>query len=421
MNKILFAFKKVFAKKRGSLGENWNFVSNGSILSSPVVLDIDGDGQEEIVFGTKNGEIHCLDLTGRSKWSFQVQEHLSDVELMFLDADGMNTIHAPPNIDDINNDSHREVVFGSELGFVYAVDHHGKLIWKYRAEGPVRASPLLVDLNNDGRKEVVFGCLDKNLYVLSHDGKLLWKHAVDTPIESTPAALLKGSPQIVFGSDDGIIHSIDFKGQQVWSYQTRGKITAQPEIADLLGNQQELIIVGSFDNYLYAFNHEGNLVWSFPTNGPIVSKVCVADINNDRRKEVLFGSCDNKIYALKPNGDKLWEYETDFWVVATPIVADVDGDGKPEVVAGSYDHSLYVLDAEGSYILDYVPGLSGVVPQAGHYNEIMTKAPGVLHGKKLWQYEADGIIVGCAVVPQNRNIIINTKVGKVNDIAHKVM
>ena len=86
---------------------------------------------------------------------------------------------------------------------------------------------------------------------------------------------------------------------------------------------------------------------------------------------------------------------------------------------GSYDHNIYVLDSEGSYVLDYVPGVSGIVSQTGHYGDAVTKEPGKTQGKKIWQYQTEGIVVGCAYVKDQNSIIVNTDSGKINNIVHK--
>ena len=104
-------------------------------------------------------------------------------------------------------------------------------------------------------------------------------------------------------------------------------------------------------------------------------------------------------------------------VFATPAVGDITGTGELDIVFGSYDHNIYVLDSEGSYMLDYVPGVSGIIGQTGQYGDAITKEPGKTQGKKIWQYQTEGIVVGCAYV-QN-NIIVNTDSGKINNIMHK--
>jgi outer membrane protein assembly factor BamB len=178
-----------------------------------------------------------------------------------------------------------------------------------------------------------------------------------------------------------------------------------------------VIVIGSTDGNLYCLTEKGSLIWDFHTNGAICGKATIIDLNKDGNMEIVFGSCDNCIYALDNTGKKLWSYETDFWVVASPIVTDIDNDGKLEIIAGSYDHNIYVLDSEGSYMLDYVPGVSGIIGQTGQYGDAITKEPGKTQGKKIWQYQTEGIVVGCAYV-QN-NIIVNTDSGKINNIMHK--
>jgi hypothetical protein len=254
---------------------------------------------------------------------------------------------------------------------------------------------------------------------LGSTGKLLLKLKITSPIESTPAVMKKTSKQIIFGSDDGTIYSVDFAGKLLWKYKTNGKVIAQPTILDLYNDGKEYVVIGSFDNSLYCIDSMGKLIWQFKTEGSICSKAVSGDINNDQKPEIVFGSCDNKVYALRNDGEKIWDYETDFWVVASPIITDMDGDGKPEIIVGSYDHNIYILDSEGSYVLDYVPGISGVVNQAGNYSEIPTQEPGRIHGKKIWQYETDGIIVGCAYVHDTNEIIVNNKIGKVKNISHR--
>jgi len=100
------------------------------------------------------------------------------------------------------------------------------------------------------------------------------------------------------------------------------------------------------------------------------------------------------------------------------VLVDMDKDGNMEVVAGSYDNTLYILDAKGSYELDYVPGLSGVVHQAGHYTDIMTQEPGKLQGKKIWEFQAKGVIVSTNFDSTNNTIVIADKTGEIEAIKY---
>jgi len=419
MSKITFAFKKLTKKRFGRLDMKWDFDAQSSITSPPLVADIDGDGKKEIIFGTKKGKLFVLDTEAGIKWFYDSNEKVDEVELMFLDVENVSSIEAPPNMADLNGDGRNEVVFGTELGRVYVLDDNGKLLWEYKAGGAVRGQILLYDLYEDDDIKVIFGCGDNKLYVLNSAGKLVWCFDAGSPIHSTPGLLHRDKVMIIFGTNDGSIFCVDKKGDMVWKFKTKDKVFAQPAIGNLFNDDRVFVVIGSTDQHLYVLDEAGELFWDYKTQGAIVAKACLDDINDDKKLEIIFGSCDNNVYALNPYGDKLWSYETDFWVASEPVVEDIDGDGRKEVIVGSYDHNVYVLDSEGSYVLDYVPGLSGVVHQAGHYSDIITKEPGKVTGKKIWQFRTQGIIVGCAYIPDDKSIVVSTKPGKVDDLVHK--
>ena len=416
MNHITFAFKNIMGKKKGHLQEKWKFETNSPLLSSPVIGDIDNDGKMEIIFGTKDGKILSIDMDGSLKWSYAVQGNYTEMELMFLDAETSNSINSSPNIEDINNDGKKEIVFGTEDGTLYVLDSTGKIFWSFKTQGPIRGSALVQKFANN-QCGIIFGSTDKNIYFLNAEGKLLWKYACSSPIESCPHLVLGAKPLIIFGTNNGEVHALDLRGNLIWTYNAEKKILAQA-LSRKVGNRM-LIFIGSTSGDLHCIDEQGSPVWKFCTGGAICSKVALADLNNDGVDEIVFGSCDNNVYALDINGKELWSYETDFWVVANPIIADLDGDGKLEIIVGSYDHNIYILDCEGSYVLDYVPGVSGIVAQTGHYGDAVTKGPGKTKGQRIWQYQTEGNIVGCAYMDSEKNIIINTESGKIKNLMHK--
>ena len=419
MNKITFAFKNITGQKSGRLEEKWNYDTGSLLLSSPVIEDIDGDGKKEIIFGTKNGKLLSIDVNGKLKWMYDAQEAHSEVELMFLDAETSNSINSSPNIADINSDGKKEIVFGTESGRLFVLDSKGNALWNYRTEGSIRGTPFIQKFANN-QTGIIFGSCDKHLYFLNSKGQLLWKYNANSEIESTPTIMLSQKPLILFGSNDGVLHALDLKGTPIWEFKTKDKILAQAAHERLSKDSDNVILVGSTDGAVYCLTEQGSMIWKYETEGAICSKASVADINGDGKKEIVFGSCDNSVYAIDMNGRRLWSYETDFWVVAMPIIADIDADGKMEIVVGSYDHNIYILDSEGSYMLDYVPGVSGIIAQTGHYGEAITSGPGKTQGKKIWQYKTEGVVVGCAYLSGEKSLIVNTESGRINDLIHKI-
>lgn len=393
--------------------KSWDFNASSEVLSPPVVVqDID---KCKIIFGTKDGKIYQLNEDSSIDWTFETKEIVDDTELFFLDTDNMNSISSTPNVVDINGDGEKEILFGSELGFVYCINMKGTKLWKYKTSGAIRSSPALADINHDGKLEVIVGCTDGYIYVLSSEGQLITKFEVGSPIYATPSFFMD---KLFVGTKSGDVVTFDVKTEnRLWKFHTKDQITSRVVPADLLGDNSITLLVTSNDNTLYALSLEGEVIWTFRTEGSLLSEVAIHDINNDKQKEILFGSCDNSIYCVSPFGELIWKYETDFWIASTPLVADIDNDGRIEVVAGSYDHNLYILDSQGTYMLNYMPGLSGIVNQSGHYSSAPSKEVGHNRGKKLWQIETDGIIVGCALVNNKGDVVVNTKKGMIQNIA----
>lgn len=401
-------------KKRGLIKERWKYDLQNYFLASPIIADLRKTGEQTILLATNSGKIIALNDKGNMKWTFDAREHMDSTEALFFDEETANSIQSTPVTYDLFSNGRNEIIFGSEMGTLYVIDSFGHLLWNFRAKGSIKGSVVIGDVNNDGQPEIIFGSGDKHIYILTKKGELLKKFNIGCKIESTPETI---GDKIIFGCDDGHIRCINYEGQELWKYQTGAKILAQPFVGKLEKNGKTVVVIGSLDHYLYMINDLGELVWKFKTDGAIYSKPAFADVNKDGRLDIIFGSCDNNVYAIKATGEKIWSYETGFWIVAPVIVDDIDKDGKLEVVAGSYDHNIYILDAKGNYMLDYVPGLAGVMQQTGSYSDVMTSEPGKRAGKKLWQYQTEGIVVGCALMNQS-NIISITRNGKINNLEH---
>ncbi len=411
---IIKKIKSIVKNHVGGIKKEWHFDSKSTLSSGPVIVN--KDGNNEIIFGTKEGKIYAVDKDSKIKWIFDSQEDYSEAELMFLNTEKKNSVTSSPNIINLK-DGKYEIVFATESGKVIAISNEGKNLWTFDSNACIKGNIIISDVNKNNEKEILFGNSDGNFYILNSNGNLIKEINIGTSIESTAVVFNNIIPQIIFGDNNGIIHSINFNGEKIWKFKTNNKIVSSGVISKL-DKLNDSITIGSTDGILYNLDLYGNLIWKFKTNGPILSKPCIVDINEDEFSEIIFGSCDNSLYVLNNKGKKLWSYETDFWIVATPIVADIDNDGKYEIIVGSYDHNLYILDSNGEFIMDYMPGVSNFVNQTTDYSDTSIDSPGKLSGKKLWQYEADDMIVGCTHVKDMNIIIVTTKSGKLNTLKH---
>ena len=417
---MVFGIQRMFATHSGRISQQWTYDAKAMIVYSAIIADLNRDGRQQIIVGTKDGRVLCLDENGKELWTYKTSETFSAQEAFFVDESRIHSIDAPPAVGDLNHDGKLEIIVASELGIIYCLDAQGKLLWKYESGGGIRASPLIVDMNMDGALEILFGCSHNKLVALTCDGKKIFEYDTDAPVESIPGVLKGKKIMIIFGNNKGVLTAITPAQELLWRVELPGKITAAP--AFFHDTEEDRMVIGTLSGELCCVSEHGELVWEYKGNGSIYATAVIADLNDDTKPEIVFSSCDNNVHAVTNNGERVWSYETDFWIITQPFVADIDGDGKQEVVVGSFDKSIYVLDGMGTYVLDYVPGLSSIVNQAGHYSSVLTSDTGEQTGKKLFQYKTDGIIVGCTVLEKSHDkplIIITTKNGLIQGYRHE--
>jgi|GEM_PF-4984641 len=298
-------------------------------MSTPMVVDIDGDGITEIV--------SC-------KWPGVCNPFLSDG---FVVIDGRNgaikgtistvtysTYGQPITIADINNDRKCEIMLLDMDNYAYCYSYNGALLWRSSFSLGARFIPQLCDFNHDGLPELVFGKYIFN----AQSGALLHK------IDSYSAYNGYGAP-----------HGIDPNGNS--KELTAYYLTA---LMDIDGDGQCEICAGNtiYDIYLSNFTDSvGNrsailhqvlglsaiseydgqtIVVDFDNDGDL--DVCVLGLSHDLRKTapkptvsvyVWEGQTNDIIayYQFISSGD-----ESSTWTgPSIPYCGDLDGDGLPEI------------------------------------------------------------------------------------------
>ena len=330
------------------------FTTGNTIQSSPIIFDIDKDGENEIVAASDDFNVYMLNKSGNLEWSF---------------ATG-NQIWASPAVSDLEGDGDMEIIIGSKDKNLYILNSDGSVQLQYTADNFLMTTSAIIDMDGDGDREIIFGDFGGKLYAIHHDGSDVNHFPIEIgeSIMAAPAVgdLNKdGLVDIVVGTWSNNIHVYSSDGSLMsgFPYVTGNRINSEPVLADLDGNGDLEIIVGSDDNKLHVINHDGSLVFSYTTESDIKGSASVEDIDGDGNLEIFFGSNDGKLYGIDHEGNDLigWPYSTLAPVASSPVFFDLDNDGSPEIISAEANGDLFALTTAGELISNFAVPTNGSI------------------------------------------------------------
>jgi len=181
-------------------------------LSSPVASDLDGDGNAEILFGSKDGSLYCITWDARELWEYDAGSPVS-----------------APSVFDLDGDNISEVLFSSGDGKVYLLDNMGRLLWSYRTNDSVSSTPVALNIDYWPELEVLVPSGDRYLYAIDRKGNLVKKYMIADPSLSTVCAgdmNLDGKPDYFMGSYNNRLDAVISPDGRRMTFDTGGPVTA---------------------------------------------------------------------------------------------------------------------------------------------------------------------------------------------------
>ena len=326
-------------------------VSSGLNKGGNAVVDLDGDGQSEIIFGAADSLVHALQLDGSELPGFPVLTG--------------NKIEATPSVGDVDNDGDLEIIIGSRDNNLYLIQHDGSSSVLYAASGYIFAPATLYDLDGDGDLEIIVPGYDDELIVVHHDGSNFTGFPLTLEDHMTKGAAVgdinaDGNVNIIVGTWGDLIHVFNLDGTEAPGFPVDlgDNLKSAPALVDLDNSQdgQLELVFGCDDNNLHAYSSTGEPLWSFATLGQNVqTDPAVCDMDGDGDLEIAFGGLDRGIYVLDHTGNVLdgFPFITEGAIYSSPAVADVDGDGLAEVFIGSNDFMIYGVHLDGTLVSSF--------------------------------------------------------------------
>lgn len=176
----------------GPDGKKLDSVSVGyhGCAMSAAAGDMNGDGIQEMVVGSRVGGLHLKQYQGDITWAKFMGAEVTSVELADLSGDGS-----------------MEIIAGSKNFYVLAADIEGNILWNTNVGDSV-LDMSVTDITGDGTPEIVVGTEGGMVRVLSNTGEIIATMTVPDNVTRVVTASLTedGAPAIVAGADDGYVY-----------------------------------------------------------------------------------------------------------------------------------------------------------------------------------------------------------------------
>ena len=346
-------------------------------LTCLAVGDLEGDGQADIVVGSKNHAVYALDSSGALKWQFAARARVNALCVADLDGDGKQEVAVGSDNDlcvleegakkrwsfkgpivnglaprvtclcaaDLDNDGKLDLVAGSKNYHYYAFNRAGRMLWKYYRMGSEATAVGAADLDRDRDVEILAGCYYFWSQALDHKGKRMWDIKSELPaVTAVCMADVEGDgpKEAVYGVGEHV-RVCDAAGRVKWQRNV-GDYAHAIAVADLNRDRRPEVVVASSSFCVYVFDSAGREVWR-RNLGAEVRALCVADLDGDGRLEVIAGAEDNGVHVFGHDGAPVASFDTGGYV--TDLAAmDLNRDGRKDVAAACRDGAVYLLSLE---------------------------------------------------------------------------
>lgn len=331
-----------------------------TVKASPIVADLNNDGNNEVYFGSDDFNFYGLNDEGDLLPAYPFNTS--------------NQVRSGAAVGDVDQDGELEIVFGSKDRKIYVLAANGALKYQFQQSGYIMSAPVLSDLDGDEDLEIIFNTFDGSggkIFAIHHNGVVLDGFPVNV------GEIMMVSPAVQDLEGDGVVDivsttwsnhiwAVDMYGaiKEGFPYSTADKFNCPPTIVDLDGDGDMEIVAGDDDGFLYLLHHDGSEMGVHSFGGDIRGGIAVGDINQDGAPDLIFGGYDQLVHAFNPiAGNEIdgWPVDVNWNIAAAPAIADIDNDGEEEVIVAHRGAIIFVFESDGTSFGSFPVSVGGAI------------------------------------------------------------
>ena len=341
----------VVASKNGHLyifdinGLKVDYNAERWLIATPVIGNIDDDDELEVVIGgyqspTSSSPLFAINHDGTNVDGFPYivgEKMKSGVAVADMDGNGKD-----------------DIVFGTDGDNLYVLLDNITIASGFPVDlgNNLRSEPAI--LNMSGEKVILVGCSNNNFYALNSDGSLRFVIVTGDDVSTSPSFYTSNSGiEIFFGSDDGNIYGIDADGNMLDGFpvNVNGAVVGSVVISDINNDGEVSLVAANDAGQIHAFDRDGDNLQYFPINYqfPFSSSPQILDYDLDGDLEIFCGSTGDLVSIDMKNSegvsDEYWAiFKGDYFRSGYYNSGEIDECSSATPGDLNYDSIINVLD-----------------------------------------------------------------------------
>lgn len=299
-------------------------------VADPALADWVGDDQPEVLAATTERQVVAYDVhSGEPVFTRTLS----------------NYGYTEPVVADVTGNGERELVVSDVDGELSVLRPNGSTVWTRELNAFSWSTPAVRDFDADADVEIVLGLGDGTALAFESDGSRAWTASVDGSVTWTAYGHVDGdeTPEFVLATTEGTVAALNGEdGTVAWS-RDLGRLAAVQDIADADGDGEMEVYATARDGHLRALaGDDGTVEWTKKLTAADVQMTpppVVGDVTGDETLEIVAVTNDGRVLIVAPDGAVLATYARDAAIYTHATLADTDGDGAEE---------LYVMYGDGT-------------------------------------------------------------------------